>query len=877
MSKYICNLRDIDSNNIDLIGGKGANLVELSQIRDIKVPNGFCITVDAYKEVYKSNDNIKVLINELKKVNPDRIDSIKDISKKIRDTIEQIEFPEVVLNKLNKQLSKYNLDKAFAVRSSATAEDLPTTSFAGQHDTYLNVIGKDSIINSIKKCWASLFTERAIIYRNQNEFEHDKVYLSVVIQEMIDSTISGVMFTADPNTSNRKVLSIDASYGLGEAIVSGLVSPDNYKVRDEKIIKKIISSKNNAIRTLSNGGINEEVVNEMSKKSQALEDEKILELAKLGRQIEKHFSLPQDIEWCIKDGEIFIVQSRPITTLYPIPKVENGENRVFFSSGHLQMMTAPVKPLGIYFFRSVISNPPSQVIGGRLYCDITHDLASPIGRIIVKNILGVIGDSLLTDSIAKVIKDKKYIRTLKKGKDKVIHLDNNNGGLSVLFHAYKIYKENNPDIIKGFMDDEQKSIDDMEAKIKTLSGADVFDFIYQDHEGRRSKLMQPVNAGAMATVMLANMWFSRKIKKLLGIENAADTIIQSIPNSVTSDTGLALLDVADVVRKHPDVVEYFKNANDKTFFDDISKLDGGEQVCSSIKEYLNLYGMRCSGDIDITVPRWSEEPTKLIPIIMNNINNFEPNYRQKKYEDGLNESNKIISSLLEQVEKLPRGKSKAKRIKKVASLIRNYIGYREYPKFSYIKRYFIYKQALLKEASKLLEKGIIKEIEDVYYLYFDEFKEVVRTQELDYEIIVKRKIDYKSYKKLTPQRVITSDGDVIESEYNKADYPEGALIGVPVSSGIIEGRARVISNMEETDLEEGDILVTEFTDPSWTPLFVSIKGLVTEVGGLTTHGAVISREYGLPAVVSVENVTKLVKDGQRIRLDGSKGYIEILS
>ena len=347
MSKYICNLRDIDCNNIDLIGGKGANLVELSQIRDIKVPNGFCITVDAYKEVYKSNDNIKALINELKKVNPDRIDSIKDISKKIRDTIEQIEFPEVVLNKLNIQLSKYNLDKGFAVRSSATAEDLPTASFAGQHDTYLNVIGKDSIINSIKKCWASLFTERAIIYRNQNEFEHDKVYLSVVIQEMIDSTISGVMFTADPNTSSRKVLSIDASYGLGEAIVSGLVSSDNYKVRDEKIIKKIISSKNNAIRTLSNGGINEEVVNEMSKKSQALEDEKILELAKLGRQIEKHFSLPQDIEWCIKDGEIFIVQSRPITTLYPIPKVENGENRVFFSSGHLQMMTAPVKPLGI--------------------------------------------------------------------------------------------------------------------------------------------------------------------------------------------------------------------------------------------------------------------------------------------------------------------------------------------------------------------------------------------------------------------------------------------------------------------------------------------------------------------------------------------------
>ncbi len=219
---------------------------------------------------------------------------------------------------------------------------------------------------------------------------------------------------------------------------------------------------------------------------------------------------------------------------------------------------------------------------------------------------------------------------------------------------------------------------------------------------------------------------------------------------------------------------------------------------------------------------------------------------------------------------------KAKEAKEKIDLIRNFIGYREYPKYGMINRYFVYKQALLKEATQLVKDDLIYETEDIYYLTFEELQEVIRTHKLNDQIITKRKEEYRLYKKLTPPRVITSHGEIVTGAYKRENLPSQAIVGLPVSSGVIEGRARVILNMENANLSEGDILVTSFTDPSWTPLFVGIKGLVTEVGGLMTHGAVIAREYGLPAVVGVENATRLIKDGQRIRVHGTEGYIEIL-
>ena len=254
MSIYVIDFQEIDKSKSMIAGGKGANLGELSGIEGIRVPDGFCVTTETYKEIIDDNKELNSLLNELVVLKIDNRKSINEISAKIRAKIEEISIPVNVIEEITSHLAKFDAKDPFAVRSSSTAEDLPEASFAGQQDTYLNIIGKEEILKHISKCWASLFTDRAVTYRLQNRFDHRQVYLSVIVQRMVSPQASGILFTADPVTSNRKVLSIDAGFGLGEALVSGLVSPDNYKVRDGEIIDKVIATKKLAIYGRKEGG-----------------------------------------------------------------------------------------------------------------------------------------------------------------------------------------------------------------------------------------------------------------------------------------------------------------------------------------------------------------------------------------------------------------------------------------------------------------------------------------------------------------------------------------------------------------------------------------------------------------------------------------------
>ncbi len=442
--------------------------------------------------------------------------------------------------------------------------------------------------------------------------------------------------------------------------------------------------------------------------------------------------------------------------------------------------------------------------------------------------------------------------------------------------GYQTLNEYDPAIVSDLIKRSETSIEELKQSIQTKSGSDLIDFILEDIQQLKKSLSDPQSFGVFMTAMNASSWINEKMKEWLGEKNVADTLSQSVPNNITSEMGLALLDVADVIRPYPEVIEYLQHAKDDNFLDELVKFDGGQESRDAIQAYLNKYGMRCAGEIDITRTRWSEKPTTLVPMILSHIKNFEPGESNRKFEQGRQEALKKEQEVLDRLKQLPDGEQKAKETKRMISLIRNFIGYREYPKYGMISRYFVYKQALLKEAEQLVQANVLHEKEDIYYLTFEELREVVRTHKLDDQIISKRKDEYTFYEKLTPPRVLTSDGEIIAGEYKREHLPAEALVGLPVSSGVIEGRARVILHMEDADLEEGDIVVTSFTDPSWTPLFVSIKGLVTEVGGLMTHGAVIAREYGLPAVVNVENATKLINDGQRIRVNGTEGYVEIL-
>ncbi|WP_194543002.1 phosphoenolpyruvate synthase [Paenibacillus sp. JZ16] len=885
MRSLVLDFQEMDKKQLGLVGGKGLHLGELSKIAGIRVPEGFCVTTIGYQRAIEQNETYQSMLNRLTMLSAEDRDQIVEISRKIRQTIMELEIPSDVVTAVTRYLSRFGKEQAYAVRSSATAEDLPHASFAGQQDTYLNIIGVDAIMQHISKCWASLFTDRAVIYRMQNGFDHRQVYLSVVVQRMVFPEASGILFTADPMTSNRNLLSIDAGFGLGEALVSGLVSADGYKVREGEIIEKRIAAKTLAIYGRKEGGTETKQIDPDQQTSQTLTDEQILQLARIGRQIEAHFGQPQDIEWCLAQDTFYIVQSRPITTLYPIPEASDQENHVYISVGHQQMMTDPMKPLGLSFF--LLTTPaPMRTAGGRLFVDVTHHLASPESRESLLNGMGQ-HDPLLKDALMTII-DRDFIKPLPNDKKETSPSKSNKvmppAGAQPQF-------ENDPTIVSDLMKRTQSSIEVLKQTIQTKSGSDLFDFILEDIQELKKILFDPQSSSVFMAAMNASSWINEKMNEWLGEKNAADTLSQSVPHNITSEMGLALLDVADAVRPHPKVIDYLQHVKDDNFLDELVKLDGGQESLYAILDFLDKYGMRCAGEIDITRTRWSEKPSTLIPLILGNIKNFEPNESVRKFENGQQEALKKEEELLERLKQLPDGEQKAKETKRKIDLIRNFIGYREYPKYGMVSRYFVYKQALLKEAERLVQAGVIHDKEDIYYLTFEELYEVVRTNKLDNpgsmveqqaklatrQMISKRKDEYKVYEKLTPPRLITSEGEIITGAYNRENLPVGAIAGLAVSSGVIEGRARVILNMEDADLDEGDILVTSFTDPSWTPLFVSIKGLVTEVGGLMTHGAVIAREYGLPAVVGVENATKRIKDGQRIRVHGSEGYIEILS
>ncbi|PYQ68369.1 MAG: phosphoenolpyruvate synthase [Acidobacteria bacterium] len=851
MRAYVLGFQEVDRTDVGVVGGKGASLGELSRLEGVRVPDGFCVSTAAFKRVLGAAPAIGGLLDRLALLKVEDREAIRELAAAIRGIIEGIAIPEDVQEAIIRFLARLGEREAYAVRSSATAEDLPTASFAGQQDTYLNVIGKPAILKHISRCWASLFTERAVTYRLQRGFDHRKVHMAVVVQKMLLPQAAGILFTADPVTGNRKVASIEAGFGLGEALVSGRLSSDGYKVRDGQVIEKAIRQDR-----------------------QVLTDAQIVRLARLGRRIEGHFGQPQDIEWCLVEDDFHIVQSRPITTLYPIPEAEDQGNHVYVSVGHQQMMTDPMKPLGLSLFQT----GHMVAAGGRLFVDITKQLASPASRDVLLNVLG--RDPLIKDALTTLI-ERDFIESFIASSPHDANAPEAPGpdqSKRVLAPAgFQAQIEDDPAIVADLIARSQASIEALKRNVRTKSGTDLLDFILEDNRLLKQSLTEPRSFAAIMAGMSAATWINEQMMAWLGEKNAADTLAQSAPNNVTSEMGLALLDVADVIRPHPEVVAYLQQAKDDGFLEGLLPLAGGPEAHDAIRAYLDKYGMRCAGEIDVTRTRWSEAPTTLVPLILSNIKNFEPGAASRKLEQGRREAAKKEQELLERLKQLPDGPQKAEETRQMISRLRTFMGYREYPKYGIVNRYFLYKQALLEEAGRLVRANVLQSQEDIYYLTFQELREVVRTHKLDDQIVSQRKAEHERHWKLTPPRILTSDGEIVAGAYKRADLPAGALVGLAVSAGVVEGRARVLSAMADAGLEAGDILVTAFTDPSWTPLFVSIKGLVTEVGGLMTHGAVIAREYGLPAVVGVENATRLIKDGQRIRVHGTDGTVEILA
>jgi pyruvate,water dikinase len=534
------------------------------------------------------------------------------------------------------------------------------------------------------------------------------------------------------------------------------------------------------------------------------------------------------------------------------------------------MMTDAMKPLGLSLFQ-LTASAGMYAAGGRLFVDVAKQLASPASRAVLLDLMGR-SHPLIKDAVMTIIERGDFIQPPPPAGAP----GPGPGKPAVPLPNYQAQLEDDPAIVADLIARSQASIEALKRDIRTKSGTDLLDFIEEDTQLSKRRLTEPRSFAAIVTGMNATNWINDNITAWLGEKNAADALAQSAPNNVTSEMGLALLDVADAVRPHPEVVAYLQRAKDEGFLEGLLPLDGGREAHDAIRAFLDRYGMRGVGEIDVTRTRWSEAPTTLVPLILSNVKNFEPGAAGRRFEQGRQEAAKKERELLERLAQLPDGEQKVQETQRMIGLLRTFTGYREYPKYGIVSRFFIYKQALLEEAGRLVRAGVLREREDIYYLTFPELREALRTQALDDRIVSQRKAEHERHRKLSPPRVLTSDGEIVAGAYHRGDLPAGALVGVGASAGVVEGRARVLADMAGAELEAGDILVTAFTDPSWTPVFVSIKALVTEVGGLMTHGAVIAREYGLPAVVGVENATTSIKDGQRIRVHGTDGYVQIL-
>ncbi|MCL1848716.1 MAG: phosphoenolpyruvate synthase [Clostridiales bacterium] len=835
--KYIYPITDPAMQNSGLAGGKGASLSRLAGIGGFNVPEGYIVTTEAFRLMIQP-----ALSPFLQRLHDREPGDIAGLSMEVKAAIKQLEVAQDLRLALTETLEAMGQGASLAVRSSATAEDLPEASFAGQLDSFLHVQGIDALQEAVLACFASLYNARALSYRSKNHFSESDIPMAVVLQRMVQPLASGVMFTADPMTSDRHTIVVEAVEGLGDALVSGLKTPVTWHIRNE------------ALQQL--GGADPPL-------SQAL----ITELAMLGKDIEAFCHQPQDIEWCYGSGGFHIVQSRAITTLFPSPVSADGFNRCYISFAHMQMMTDVMLPLGVSF-SNMISQVPLNESGGRLYIDVTHDLSNLYGRQMVFQKAANL-DPLMDSALKEVVRRKAYLKSIPKGKNSF-----GSAGflVPILLSAYRIKRNGSAQDIETYLAQQEISLSSVKARLSALSGEAALDLIEQDQKVLNQEVaFDPLGFGMIMAVQFVQGAINKAGEALLGEKNIINGLSLSVDHNVTSAMGLALGAIADLIRSKPEATAQFEGASTMA---GLLNGDYGQEIADAWDAFLKAYGMRCPGEIDITKPRFWEEPDQLMPSLSNNVKHLADKHSAAMFAQGEKQALALADKLV-QAMRDKHGDRKARKLRHQIEVFRTFAGVREYPKYYWISRYNVYKQAILREGQALVASGALKEIRDLYYLYFDELRQAVRTCKVEEALILSRRKEYASYQALTPPRVIFSDGEVPPGKY-ESQIPDGALAGLGVSGGVVEGHARVVNRIEDSRIEKGDILVTGFTDPSWTPAFVSIAGLVTEVGGMMTHGAVITREYGLPAVVGVVNATRLIQDGQRIRINGSEGYVELL-
>jgi len=880
MKKYAISLLDAACGDISKVGGKAANLHSLI-MSGFNVPSGFCITTTTFREFMGSAGKMTDYFTELARLKSSDSEAISELSCAICAYLRSSVIPEHLVSPILKKLGKHGVKDAYAVRSSADAEDSSDASFAGIYETYLNVTGEENLLIAVRDCWLSLFSERAIAYRINKDFSHVDVAIAVVVQKLVIAEASGVMFTADPVNNDHDVVCIDANFGLGESIVSGVANADHYRVIRGEVCDKRITSKHIAANIATNGGVDYEKIVLNKQNSQVLPDGEIVKLAELGIAIRQIFSSEQDVEWCWRNGEFFIVQSRPITTLIPLWQFADDRPRILFSYAHWQMMTKPISPLGRSAWRTMFPIGKTRLvaessymvpIAGRLYIDGTEVLYYKFLRRMLPKIISLL-DVNMGKAVAAACARERFLQSAHSRTSIAIRWSK--VVLPIIGRAVVSVLRTNSSTFFERADCYRKAV--VTALIAELANtsedAGAVEAI-QKSCGR----FEAINLAYLVTIGVVS---ERCIGFLLQKWNNSavdfNILTKAVPNDVSVEMGLAMADLAERVRPYINSIADLEPSIVAAVIRRLVVQDG--QFVAALNLFLEKYGMRCSGEVDIANPRWREHSLIIAAPICNHIRCNSVNQHQIRFRESERDAKNYVAELVSYVKQKRFGWLKAKVVQHFLAIYRNTFGLREYPKYLMMTLFDIYRKKLLAIGSNLAATNVIMDCKDVFWLSLDELQIALKSADNRQlkNIIAARKVEQRNFERMQPPRVMTESGEIVMAFQEKNSDSASVLSGTAVSSGVVTGRARIVLDPNLVQIEIGDILVAPYTDPGWTPLFMSASALVTEIGGLMTHGTVVAREYGIPAVTCVENATTRIRDGQLIRVDGGRGTIEILN
>jgi phosphohistidine swiveling domain-containing protein len=873
-------LDHVEASSLAAVGGKALNLGILTAA-GFAVPRGIVVTTQAYELAV--GDRADALLAAL----PSAADPAA-AAERVRETILAAPVPEAVREAVLEGYRDLGPDVAVAVRSSATAEDLAFASFAGQQDTYLNIVGGDAVVDAVRRCWSSLWTDRAVDYRARNGIDQGSVRLAVVIQEMVQPATAGVLFTADPVTGTRHHSVIDASPGLGEAVVSGAVNPDRFVVdsTDGRVLQRRIGDKRVLIRALSGGGV-ERVEQQSSESLPSLADEQIRALTDLGQQVQDHYGSPQDIEWALDEsGRLWLTQARPITTLYPLPdSIEGTTTRAYMCLSLAQGLTRPITPMGLAAFRLIATSiaaaaghpPPDplrgpaayQAIGQRLFIDFTPVVRNRVGRRAVLTVFGV-----MEARAAKVIQgltfdprfalvDASPLRTLRPVARVVLSVGVPRRVLLAALSPARAYR----------------AVDEVEARLRhqLVLPADAtpqerLDQVQRELSGPVFLLMPTVIAYPVAGFVLLGL--ARRLLGDLARPGDLQSILRGLPHNVTTEMDLDLWELTERIRDDREAARTVSSGSVAELANGFRRAELPQTVQEGLTGFLRLYGHRAVAEIDLGMPRWSDDPSHLLGVIKNYLRlTVEDRAPSAQFSEGNDQAQAMIIELVGRMRS--RSRVRARVVGFGLRRARQLAGLRERPKFMLVLALAAMRQQLTLVGEALAVNRRIARSEDIFFLDLAEARRGLGGEDLS-ALVEQRRADYElELRRRHVPRLLLSDGTEPEA-VGVTELVNGALVGSPASAGVVTSRARVVLDPVGAHLEPGEILVAPSTDPGWTPLFLTAGGLVMEMGGSNSHGAVVAREYGIPAVVGVPDATTRITSGQLVTVDGAAGSVQVV-